>query len=356
MTHSVHPPRPVKKRPSRKTRAAAKTVVPQKKKKSNKKIALIITGIVLVIAIATGLFYYLVDVMPYQRVILTVGEDSVKTGYFLKRVAATSDSDAAAVVDGLTAELIIKQKTVEYGISPATEEEIDTYLHEQARGENETITDADFDVWFKNQLANTGLTAKEYREIIGSTILTQRVQDIVTANVSSIVPQVHLSIIILDTPDAATTAKARIDGGEDFATVAREVSLDTTSKENGGDVGWLPTELLNSEMSVVIDVLDIGKCSDPFPYVSQSSSSSTETATSYFLFLVSEKSTAMQVTDEQLISLKSQAMANWLDSQIATTEVTFHGLNGSTTLDSETLSWIYYQVQKLIKKRSSTTP
>jgi hypothetical protein len=355
MTQSTHPPRPVKKRPSKQTKVAAKTVVSQKKKTSNTRIALIVTAIVLVIAIAAGLFYYVLNVMPYQRVILTVGEDSVKTSYFLKRVAARSDNDASGTLDNLTAELIIKQSAADYGLSPATEEEIDTYLHEQARGENESITDDEFGEWFDNQLVSTGLTAEEYREIIGSTMLAQRVQDIVTANVSSVVPQAHLSIILLDTSDAAIAAKARIDGGEDFAVVAGDVSLDTTSKENGGDLGWLPTELLSSDMSSVIDVLDIGKCSDPFPYVQQSSSSSTGTITTYLLFMVSEKSSAMQVTDDQLSTLKYNAMMDWLDSQKATTKVTFHGLHDSTTMDSETLNWINYQVQKLIKKRSSTT-
>lgn len=350
----MHPPRPVKKRPPRKTKEAAKAVLSQKKKTATKRTMLIIASIVLVIAIAASAFYYLVSVMPYQRVILTVGNDNVKTGYFLKRVIANSNSDAASTIDSLTAELIIKQAAPDFGLSPATEADIDTYLHNQAKGSNDTITDTEFDVWYKNQLATTGLTAKEYREIVGGTILAQRIQEIVSANVSSVVPQVHLSVIVLDTSDAAISAKARIDGGEDFATVARDVSLETTSKENGGDVGWLPTELLNSEMSSVIDVLDIGKCSDPFPYVQSSSSSSTATTTTYMLFMVSEKSAAMQVTDDQLTMLKNKAMTDWLNSKRSTTEVTFHGLNGSTTLDSQTLAWINYQVQKLTKNRTST--
>ena len=354
MTHSVHPPRPVKKRLSRKTKAAANTALPQKKKASTTRTALIIAAIVLVIAIAVGAFYYLVNVRPYQRVILTVGEENVKTGYFLKRVAASTYGDAATTIDSLTAELIMKQVAPDYGISTPTEEEIDTYLMEQARGTNETITDAEFDTWFEDQLANTGLTEEEYREIVGHIIIANRLEEIVTANVPSTVPQVHLWVINLDSNDTAVSVKARIDGGEDFSTVAKEVSLDETAKENGGDLGWLPTELLSSDISAFVDVLDIGKCSDPFPYVT--SSSSTEVVTSYFLSMVSEKSGAMQVTDDQLAALKSKAMNDWLDSQIATTEVTFHGLNGSTTLDSETLSWIDYQVKKLTKKRSTTTP
>jgi parvulin-like peptidyl-prolyl isomerase len=292
--------------------------------------------------------------MPYQRVILTVGDDSIKTGYFLKRVAANSSGDAASTVDSLTSELIIKQAAPDFGLSPATEADIDTYLRDLARGENETITDAEFDTWFNDRLASTGLTAKEYREIVGGAILAERIQEIVSANVPSVVPQVHLSIIVLDTNDAAISAKARIDGGEDFAAVASDVSIYKASEENVSDLGWLMTEVLNSDMRSVIDVLDIGKCSDPFPNVQQSSDSSTETTTTYILFMVSEKSAAMQVTDDQLATLKYNAMLDWLDSRIATTEVTFHGLNGSTSLDSETLAWINYQVQKLTKNRMST--
>lgn len=356
MTQSTHPPRPVKKRSSRINKtAAAKTIITQKKKESNRRIIFIVVAIVLVVIIAAGLFYYLVNVMPYQRVILSVGNDNIKTGYFLKRVAARYDSDVSATIDGLTNELLIKQAAASFGLLPATEEAINTYLYDQARGENETISDEEFNTWLNDQLASTGLTEKEYREIIGSSILAGRVQEIVTANVSSVVPQVHLSIIMLDSDEAATEAKARIDGGEDFATVAKEVSLDTSSKENGGDLGWLPTELLSSDMSSVIDVLDIGKCSDPFPYIDQSSSSSTTLSMTYLLFMVSEKSTAMEVTDEQLNSLKYYAMLDWLESEKATTQVTFHGLHGSTYLDNETLNWLNFEVQKLIKKRSSTS-
>jgi len=351
----IHPPRPIKKRPPRKTRAMAKAApVPEKKKPKTRRTALIIASVALVVAIAAGLIYYLAAIMPYQRVILTVGTDKVKTGYFLKRVVANSTSDPAATLQSLTTELLVQQAAPDYGLSPVTPEDIDTALRDAAKGTNDTITDTDFAAWLKEQLDNSGLTEKEYREVVGRNIQTQRLYEIVSANVPSVVPQVHLWAIILSTNDAAVAAKARIDAGESFSAVASDVSIDATSKANGGDLGWMPPDILSTQLSSTADSLDIGKCSDPVTYVQQDSSSSTGTTTTYVLMMVTEKSAAMQATDDQVTLLKNKAMSDWLNTQAQTTTVTFHGLNGSTTLDSQTSAWISYQVQKLIKKRPST--
>lgn len=47
----------------------------------------------------------------------------------------------------------------------------------------------------------------------------------------------HVMHILVKTEAEAKTVKARLDKGEDFATVAKEVSTDTGSKDNGGDLG-----------------------------------------------------------------------------------------------------------------------
>jgi len=46
-----------------------------------------------------------------------------------------------------------------------------------------------------------------------------------------------VSHILVSTQDAANQAKARLDAGEDFAAVAKAVSIDTGSKDQGGDLG-----------------------------------------------------------------------------------------------------------------------
>lgn len=48
---------------------------------------------------------------------------------------------------------------------------------------------------------------------------------------------IHTAHILVATEDEAKKVKSRLDAGEDFAKVAKEVSTDTASKESGGDLG-----------------------------------------------------------------------------------------------------------------------
>jgi hypothetical protein len=160
---------------------------------------------------------------------------------------------------------------------------------------------------------------------------------------------VHLWAIVFSTNNAAVAAKAKIDGGTDFATVANTIAGET----NGGDRGWMPLGVLDTQLGPTVEALQVGKCSDPVTYQQSSSSAGSDTTTSYILLKVSEKSDAMQMTDDQLNMLKNRALYDWLNKQMSSAKITFHGLNGSTQLDSQTLTWLNYQAQKLIQKRPS---
>jgi parvulin-like peptidyl-prolyl isomerase len=346
--------RPIKKRPPRRTKADIKTAQVKKKPESKNRLVLAITAIVLVIAIIAGSAYYMVAIQPFQRVILSVGNDNIKTGYFLKRMVAAQGITADAMIQNLTSELIVEQQAKMLGLPAITDDEASSYLRNIAKGDAESISDDDYNKWFQQQQDRTGLTAGEFMEIAARELQAQKLQDIIGANINTEVPQVHLSIIVLGDSDSAVAAKARIDGGESFESVAKDVSLDTDSKENGGDIGWQVPSLLNTQISSVLDTLDIRKCSDPVT-LTQTDSTTGATSTNYALLMVTEKSAAMQVTDTQLSQLKYMSFLDWINQQESGTEVVFHGLNGSTTLDEQTSTWINYQVQKLIKKLSSST-
>jgi parvulin-like peptidyl-prolyl isomerase len=61
----------------------------------------------------------------------------------------------------------------------------------------------------------------------------------------------------------ATAAKARIDGGADFATVARELSTDTSNKDKGGDLGCGPPGQFVPEFETAMDALKDNEVSAP---------------------------------------------------------------------------------------------
>ena len=397
---SAHPPKPIKKTPSRAAKKAAQMVVTTKPKKTNvrRRNIIAISSIVLVLVIIVGLFYYFINVLPMQTVVLTVNNENVSTGYFLKRVVANPNGDVSSTFQLLEVELLIKQRAAANGVLPVTDLAIDDYLRGQAASELATnsatdtttttttdttatstttpttsatttpattattsttptavISDAQYKKWLNEQLANTGLSLKEYREVIGREIQSQRLTDILSANIPTSMAQVHLWAIPFNSQSAALAAKAKIDSGTEFATVANTIAGLT----NGGDQGWLPLAVLPSALNTAASSLAVGVCSDPVTYTQSSTSSSG--STSYVLLLISEKSDSMPVTPSQLAVLKNNTLNNWLNQQLQDTTITLHDRNGTTvngltgTVDDTTLTWLNYQAQKLSSKRPSST-
>lgn len=58
--------------------------------------------------------------------------------------------------------------------------------------------------------------------------------------------------------------RARIQGGEDFASVAREASDDSTTRAQGGDMGWFPLEAWGPAVANTLSSLQDGQLSEPF--------------------------------------------------------------------------------------------
>ena len=61
----------------------------------------------------------------------------------------------------------------------------------------------------------------------------------------------------------AATLKQRIVDGEDFAALALEVSSDTVSAEEGGDIGYTDGSAFPPELEQALESLEVGQVSDP---------------------------------------------------------------------------------------------
>jgi foldase protein PrsA len=69
--------------------------------------------------------------------------------------------------------------------------------------------------------------------------------------------------ILVNSEDEAKKVKARILAGEDFAKVAKEVSIDPSAKQNGGHLGEAPLSNYVSEFADAALKLPLGQISDP---------------------------------------------------------------------------------------------
>ena len=72
----------------------------------------------------------------------------------------------------------------------------------------------------------------------------------------------NASHLLVETQEEAVAAKARVDAGEEFADVARDVSTGPTGP-NGGNLGWFGTGQMVPEFEAATMALSVGDVSDP---------------------------------------------------------------------------------------------
>jgi len=125
-----------------------------------------------------------------------------------------------------------------------------------------------------------------------------------------------LSHILVKTKAEADAALARIKGGEDFAAVAKAVSIDTGSGAKGGDLGCNPRGAFVPEFDKVAETQPVGQVSDPV-----------QTQYGFHLILVRERKSAdYETAKEQVkaaLNAESQgAFRQFLQDAVTSVKVT----------------------------------
>jgi parvulin-like peptidyl-prolyl isomerase len=291
--------------------------------------------VVVVIGIITAVLIYANKVAPFQTIVLEVNDASIKMRYFLKRVSlanATPDS----MFQTLATEEIIKQiaPQMPYGIK-VTEEDIDQYIRTIPAGENETISENDFESWYRQELKKTGLSKAEYRDIVLINLLGSRLSLYLSERIPTVAPQVHLYTITQESADDIANVKQRLDAGEDFLGLAQELRLDDPTNSQEPDLGWFTRSVLPEDVAqLAFDVLDVGQYSEPM-FANQQY---------YAIVMVAERAAAMQVDEQTIEILRSNVLDGWLQQEMPYHKIAVHGL--SNGYDRETEAWVQWQLQK----------
>jgi len=75
--------------------------------------------------------------------------------------------------------------------------------------------------------------------------------------------QVHARHILVATEEEAAQVLTRVAAGEDFAAVAKEISLDKSSGQNGGDLGWFGRGQMVAPFEDAVFALELNQLSAP---------------------------------------------------------------------------------------------
>lgn len=108
----------------------------------------------------------------------------------------------------------------------------------------------------QERMQKLGLKEKDYLEFFDLQVLERKLLDELTAELPRVEKQVWARHILVADEATALTVIERLNNGEDFAVLAKELSTDTGSAQNGGDLGWFGSGAMVAEFETAAFALE----------------------------------------------------------------------------------------------------
>ena len=261
------------------------------KRRRRKNNTILIASAILAVIIGVSVFgWYLAYKRPLLVNVASVNGKNISVDYVLRRClmsiydastnTTTGTADPLSIIDSIIQEQIVEQDAAKppYNIT-VTDADIDQELRNEANSSSDTtatdtttttpttttptMTDAEFNEWYRQLMNNTQLSNAELRELVKVNIMEQRLNTYLTNNMPTTADQVHLWDIVVSDGTTAMDIMQRIDNGEDFSTIAKELSTDSNTSAQGGDMGWVPLKTLDANLESAATKADIGIVSGP---------------------------------------------------------------------------------------------
>jgi parvulin-like peptidyl-prolyl isomerase len=170
------------------------------------------------------------------------------------------------------------------------------------------ITEGEFLERYKAILDNlrqeAGLSEADYRRTIEADLLYSKLQDLFASRAPTSEEQIHARHILMETEEEAQTVLARLEAGEDFISLAKELSTDESTREDGGDLGWFPRGVMVSEFEEAAFALQPGETSDIV-----------QTSFGYHIILLEERDPDRELEPYLLEQRRTSALGEWLEEQ-----------------------------------------
>jgi foldase protein PrsA len=290
---------------------------------------LIIGGVVAVILVVVGIIVYgwwSEEVQPLTKTVVRVDDSEVSLGHLERRVSLSIEENSflqdpesqqillalpQTTAQQLQRELKVLLAADELGVT-VTDEELEAAILEEV-GLTDTSDAEAVSKAIAGAVETSGLHQDEYFDMIRARVLEQKVLDDFTAKAPAVEEQVKSRWIQVADEAAAAAVIARLDAGEDFAAVARDVSTDTTNAEQGGAVDWRIRGSFQATGPAIEEFLfnaSVGDMSGPLQGLS-----------GYYVVELVDKDASRELTDTQKSEYGSRELNEWLDELEATHRV-----------------------------------
>jgi foldase protein PrsA len=199
---------------------------------------------------------------------------------------------------------VLRRLAEEMGIV-VTQDQVESEFERQ----KSQIVEGDvYDDWAA-YLSLNGFTDASLKQVIYDTILLVELVDMQEVDTTS--EQVHIAHIAVGDTETADEVVARLDAGEDFADLAAAYSLDTQTRDDGGDLGWFSYELMTPELAKPASTLAPGEHSGVI-------------ATQQGFTVIKVLERGVREADPRIVrQRKQQAMMAWFESSRGDFEIEY---------------------------------
>ena len=307
--------------------------------------------------------YVVIFVRPPQQLVVRVNDVKYSRGDMVKLLRARQKSlevtgqrldlstDIFEALQLLVENEIIAQSAPRLGIT-TTDAEIDFSIRVQldpegaAAGTSDAQRDRDFRERYGSFLNLSRISEEEHRQIVRRALLRERLRQFIGDSVPSVAAQAHVyrfTVAPGDEIDIMFTKYRDVTQGSTdpallsraFDLVNREFSRESRERiRKGGELGWMPEGIIPDYDDVIFgssysSPLEIGILSDPIRDMNN--------AQQLFVFMVSERNAARELSLANKDTLKTRALQDWLNDQRADYEV-------YAVMNSDIYNWVIQQL------------
>ena len=242
-----------------------------------------VVGVLVIASILAiiGYGYYDFQVKPARaeqqrldQTALKVNDKVISNGYLLKLLIAygqgmqspPSANFIDSIIEIVQSTEILVQEAPKINIS-VSDEEIDKDIRTKlgfTSGDTKN-TEGDFQKAYALLLERTGLTDQEFRYVTKTSLLQTKASDeYVGKSVPTEEMQVQVARILLRSEEDANKVVQQLQSGVSLATLVKDLSQDTASKDKDGNTGWITRNEMSEAWDEIAFQLKKDETSQPF--------------------------------------------------------------------------------------------
>lgn len=198
--------------------------------------SVIIAAVLVLVGVGVYSQWYLPVYKPLHQTVVEVNDTKFNMDYFIKALNYYADGQAEyafylidPVADIIQEGELLRQEALALGYS-VSNKEIKDKLKENGTADN-----------------------KATRDIVETQLLVNRLLDeYFGPQVAEAMMQKDILVMFLESQGQVDDVRQRLAAGEDFAELATVLSLDETTAEDGGELGWLPDGIIESVVNTEV--------------------------------------------------------------------------------------------------------